>query len=95
MHEVEVCGCSDSVRKACDDNVRNQVHGKVERAFRLNKDTAKNSVYIPHFLVQARTRLCPKSMNGFDRVKQKMDHGLFQKVVLVEKVLALVRISVS
>ena len=34
-------------------------------------------------------------MNGFDKVKQKMDHGLFQKVVLIENVLALVRISVS
>ena len=68
--------------KIRDDIVRNQVHEeRWKEHLEYYTDTAKesrwktNSIHMStYFLVQGRTRLCSISMNGFDKVKEKIDN---------------------
>ena len=74
------------------DFVRNHLHGKMERASRtlqVHRKKMMENKFHSYFatiisLRSRRTRSCSKSMNEFDKVKEKMDNRLLQKPTHIE-----------
>ena len=71
---------------------KNEQNGGMSKYLEQYRESAKrsnwwrtHSIQIPHILGAKRMTACARLMNGFDRVKEKMDQSLLQKPAFIEK----------